>query len=62
MNEEIKIKVRERLKEDCQDNCMGLSDRYFSELIDFILEESMKVDFTKNISLSERTKDALQKQ
>jgi len=62
MNEEIKIKVRDKLREDYQDNCMGLGDIYFSKLIDFILEESMKVDFTKNISLSERTKDALQKQ
>lgn len=36
----ILLKVREKMNSDCKDNTMGFSDRYFRELIFFIIEES----------------------
>ena len=42
MKKKILEKVNEKLREDCQDPQMGFGERYFIELVEFIIKEARK--------------------
>ena len=42
MKDKLKKQIEEKLRDDCQDVQMGLGEKYFNQMVDFILQQTKK--------------------